>query len=486
VIEQAAYTNHGAYVRCVTEVVNQARRAGDLRGSLASGIVRKAARSSVAQARVARTLLPGPGENGFDPELADLDAQYDRQFHTFHAAPFGMSLDVHVDLDADEERALISDFMADPAHGSGPEAFQEFSGKDVFDVVDHYSEVGDLGMFGGLTAAGDAFRYASLRDACTRPPCPEVETARSRVIQLLEVLHVAHAITGENGVVVRGLFRRGMPRRGGDPETIPLFDSNGNPNPPCSAKPENPTFAPFEQRLRFREDATQTVPGDPASGRFPDWIWMDNASKDQLTGWVYARGAVWDVVRTDPSIPDELKLRLQADATRMARRLMRVAGPVGLDLSIIDGDGCATTFHDVNPEELEGAGLRAGPPPTPVLTGAARTLTAFDAPPYWNVSRNNCDAGELAAGACIGLDGTLIEIAPVPGRGGAIVAVRPVPRGIRPPSNFEWRSNPYSVNGGGGDRLNPGGDFRGAYWLGRFLVRGQDGSINLAQGARGR
>jgi hypothetical protein len=136
--------------------------------------------------------------------------------------------------------------------------------------------------------------------------------------------------------------------------------------------------------------------------------------------------------------------------------------------------------------DLVYAGLRAGPPPTPVLTGAARTLTAFDAPPYWNVSRNNCDAGELTAGACIGLDGTAIEIAPVPGRGGAIVAVDPVPRGIRPPSNFEWRSNPYSVNGGGGDRLNPGGDFRGAYWLGRFLVRGQDGSINLAQGARGR
>ena len=45
----------------------------------------------------------------------------------------------------------------------------------------------------------------------------------------------------------------------------------------------------------------------------------------------------------------------------------------------------------------------------------------------------------------------------------------PLPKRLRPPSNFEWRSDPRSVNGGGGVRLNPGGDFRSAYWMGRVL-----------------
>jgi len=103
------------------------------------------------------------------------------------------------------------------------------SGREVFEVVDHYGEIGDLGMFGGVAAAGDAYRYAVLRERCARrrEDCELLPDARSRLAEILEVLHVAHAITGENGVVVRGLFRRGMPRRGGDPETIPLFDAQG-------------------------------------------------------------------------------------------------------------------------------------------------------------------------------------------------------------------------------------------------------------------
>ncbi|MEN8180977.1 MAG: hypothetical protein ABFS46_00420 [Myxococcota bacterium] len=387
---------------------------------------------------------------------------------------------------------------------------------------------------------------------------------------------------------------------------------------------------------------------------------MDNASKDQLIGWVHAMGVVHDVLRDDPEFPKPLLRRLEEDAARMARRLMRVAGPQNLDLTIVDGDGCATTFHDLHPDELEGisvpgfalplivlgagqepfppgvredllafrnafngllalatmrtfchvsgaddvcsfyydelvdtrrwpeqllqtpislhdlpagsqnvvfnllgfprelealgslgidfnfetnysnvnmafvgfhgllryepdpalralyaealerslwdtgidprqprvlgqsffdflyVGLRAdGTDPETVLRGA-RTLAGFDPPPYRNPVRLNCDVVEILLRTCLGVDGTPITVAPVLGRSGALVAVDPLPKRIRPPSNFEWRSNPYAINGGGGDRINPGGDFRAAYWLGRFLERGAEGAANLSPHARGR
>jgi hypothetical protein len=660
--ERARYEGRQDYLRCVVRTALSARRSGEISGREAGRLLARSLAIPVGRGRPARTLLPGPGENGYDPGLAWLAQQYDRQFFTFHAAPFSMSLDVHVDEDDLASREAISGFLADPDAGEGPDAFREFSGRDVFDVVDHYGEIGDLGMFGGMAAAGDAFRYAVLRRSCHEQglDCAEAEEARQRLLEILEVLHVAHAITGEHGVIVRGLFRRGMPRRGGDPETIPLIDAGGAPNPPCSQKPENPTFASFSQRLRFREDATQTIPGDPASGEFPDWLWMDNASKDQLTGWVYAMGVVYDVIRDDATIPTAQRARLAEDAAAIARKLMRPAGPLGLDLTILDGDRCATTFHDLHPDELEGlsvpdivlplivngafgepfspglledleatrngfnallalatlrtfchvsgapdvcsfyydelvdarqwpelllqtpipltelpegsqavvfglldfpedlttltslgidfnhetnysnvnmafvgfygllryepdpelralyaealerslwdtginprqpralgqsffdfiyAGLRSGGTDPAAVVRGASTLGEFDPPPYLNLLRENCDEAEITQGVCLAEDGTLLNLAPSLGRNGAIVAVDALPRRIRPPSNFEWRSNPFAVNGGGGDRINPGGDFRGAYWLGRHLRRGEAGAVNLAAGARGR
>jgi hypothetical protein len=132
------------------------------------------------------------------------------------------------------------------------------------------------------------------------------------------------------------------------------------------------------------------------------------------------------------------------------------------------------------------AGLRSGGTDPAAVVRGASTLGEFDPPPYLNLLRENCDEAEITQGVCLAEDGTLLNLAPSLGRNGAIVAVDALPRRIRPPSNFEWRSNPFAVNGGGGDRINPGGDFRGAYWLGRHLRRGEAGAVNLAAGARGR
>ena len=121
---------------------------------------------------------------------------------------------------------------------------------------------------------------------------------------------------------------------------------------------------------------------------------------------------------------------------------------------------------------------------------AAFDLNAFRTPPYYDIAIENCDAEEIAAGQCLAVDGvTVIELAgvhlggqfyPFTGHNGTLEASEPVPRAIRPPSDFDWRSSPYDVNGGGGMGLEPGGDFLAAYWLGRFLRRGTDASINTS------
>jgi hypothetical protein len=65
-----------------------------------------------------------------------------------------------------------------------------------------------------------------------------------------------------------------------------------------------------------------------------------------------------------------------------------------------------------------------------------------------------------------------------------VVAIDPLPMRLRPPSNFEWRSDPHSVNGGGSSRLNPGGEVYAAYWMGRFLQAGTSGFENVSPIAR--
>jgi hypothetical protein len=48
------------------------------------------------------------------------------------------------------------------------------------------------------------------------------------------------------------------------------------------------------------------------------------------------------------------------------------------------------------------------------------------------------------------------------------------------------RSDPRTVNGGSSIRLDPGGDFQAAYWMGRALVAAPSGAANLSPVARPR
>jgi hypothetical protein len=544
----------------------------------------------------AQSLIPGPGQAGSNAALHDLAASYERQMHIFNAAPFGVSLDAFVPDTND--RNLVAAFLAQSATLDFL-AFTTAMGspRTVDDVISSYDEHGDLGMFGGVPAAADAFRYAVLRDSGA--PAAEVDAARNDMLEAIASFHVYANVTGEPGTIARGIRR--TTESGDPPEPLPASCANS-----------------WERGANvWRTDR---------SGSHPDWYWMDNTSKDQMIGYVFALGAFWDVVATDATIADSVRSDLQADALAMGRSLMQaveVRPGTMIDLVIRDANGCITRHHDLNAREvpLDGSAplvlaetstnrigfnalaalgivrtlvhvsgdavlrdyyydelIAARGYPTVLTTGAARvrnmfantcigtclvtnfsnvnmafvsiygvlryetdpalratyraaleselwngprphmglaiqqalfnvlyagyragatddaqadnaaaSLAEWPAPPYWSPSVENCDAAETAAGSCIGIDGTTaIILDDVPARGGGLAAETALPKHLRVPNNFEWRSDPRVVNGDGGDRLNPGGDFLSAYWLGRFLVRAADSDANVSPIARNR
>jgi hypothetical protein len=535
--------------------------------------------------RAQERLVAGPAQSGYDAELESKVEGLYRQVHGLLTVEIGWGLEANV-FDPDM-RALIESFIA-----SGASDFQAQTGLHPYQVVSRYDEYGDLGMFGGVQAAGDAFRYAVLRDSGA--PAAQVDLARQRLIRAMRGLHWYHQVTGVPGVVARGI-RRATPESGDPPlpetppQTLPLFDASGKPQP---------------------ADKTPTWRAD-GSGKLPFLIWYDDSSKDQLDGWVFALGVVYDVTLGDSTIPADLVSDLIEDARAVGHGLMKKV-PIGnneADLVMMDADGRPTSFHDLSAEEVapgvvfnqptngfnawmalgimrtfyhmtgdepigrfyyedlietrgyldvaksnaalmyvgnqtnfsnvnmafvaawgllryesdpeialqarivmeeqlygpgkprQAKGLKqtffdfvfAGFRRFGVLADGATarqhgldTLREHPPAPYFTFAVDNCDDAEQQSLQCIGIDGTPIVLSPEPGRGGGLVAVDPVPMRIRPPSNFEWRSDPHRVNGGAGDRLNPGGEIVCAYWMGRFLTAAADGLDNISPDARPR
>jgi len=106
----------------------------------------------------------------------------------------------------------------------------------------------------------------------------------------------------------------------------------------------------------------------------------------------------------------------------------------------------------------------------------AALLAAFPLGPYMNRMVENCDAAELEAQQCLAVDDeTVLTFDSGLNRSGMYVSNTALDPSIRPPSNFDARSDPFELNGGGGLRLNPGGDLLAAYWMGRFLTLNPEG-----------
>lgn len=105
----------------------------------------------------------------------------------------------------------------------------------------------------------------------------------------------------------------------------------------------------------------------------------------------------------------------------------------------------------------------------PWLDQGTDTLQRFPVPPAYIGTVENCDADEIDAGVCTLDDGTQTELIAGVAHNDQLVAADPVAIEIRPRSNFDWRSNPYRVNGEGTGEVLPSSlDFRFAYWLGRW------------------
>jgi hypothetical protein len=504
----------------------------------------------------------------------DLARGYERQQDTFARSESGMNFDAFV---KESDRQLITDFFAQS------EDFETFAGRHVFTTLDSFDEHGDMGNFSGIASVGLAARLMVLKR--DNAPADEIARARDACVRAARTWHVFGAIAGP-GTIARGVRRiapigsePALP--GAIPELVPLKDSSGN-------------------ALPAKKGETWRAPVAPG---FDGWIWKDDTSKDQVSGYALAIVWLWDALKGDPAAPQDVVTAMAEDLVRFAKVLMTpIPEKEGVDLVVRDADGRLTSFGDLNSRILSGTaggvfaedsalqngfnaalamgiirgavhvsgdatlekyfyeelvGKRQYPKhavatATLMYTGestnfsnvnmlaialatlgriesdatvrgelqelienfwdngssrcAARVaqpwydvivagfgktekgevparmagaLAAYSPAPTFQRDRINCDDGEIGAGSCLAIDGTTtIALSTRKGHGGGVVAQSPVPISVRPDSNFLWRSDPHEVNGGGGNRLNPRGDWLAAYWLGRLLDR--DPTKNLS------
>lgn len=256
-----------------------------------------------------KTLIPGPGQEGYDEALGRAARRHDRQFHALNAWATGLAAELRVDAAA---RADVSRFLDE---GDGFD-FEAATGRPVA-AVGAWSK--SAGLYGGVGIAADAMRYAVLRD--TGAACDEVKTARSQLVRSLDALHVASRIDGVAGPMARSLLRVDLPTDDA-PALTPLRDEQGRPLP---IDKNNGTW---------RADQT---------GEFPQFAWEDSMSRDMLVGWVMAAAIAAEVLEGDEALPPHLLPRLRADARETGVMLMTRAAS-GYDLELQDADG-RPTFH---------------------------------------------------------------------------------------------------------------------------------------------
>ena len=247
-------------------------------------------------------LIPGPGRMGSMPRSRRRRAPTTAS--STPSAPPGGSRSTPSSRTRDD-RELVAGFLAQ--HET--DDFEEYAGKPPRAVVAVFDEHGDLGMFGGAAAAGEAFRYMALQD----------QASRADLLEAIEAFHIAATITGVPGTVARGI------RRLNEPGEMPAVEA-----PPGSLPRRRRSLRPL---------------APDGSGQYPNWIYIDNNSKDQMIGYVFALGAFWDAVAEDPAIDDPVRQQIQADARALADSLMtpvQVNPLQSADLVVRDWHQCPT------------------------------------------------------------------------------------------------------------------------------------------------
>jgi len=284
----------------------------------------------------AQHMIPGPDEPGYDAVLEEKMHRYFIAYKTFASAPFGMSLDGYVENQNDRE--VIERFVNDNPNNLGFKAFclqdincidgytayERINGAVVIEpgIIKYWDEWGDLGMFGGVAAVGEFYRYAVLKEQGY--PDADVAEARQRVFKLLDALHMAHTIHGVPGILVRGLKPKDIVP---DEILYPFTDGLGN-------------YIPEQKDNTMRDDM---------SGLYPEWSWMDSTSGDQVDGWLLMAGVAWDIISEDPDIPQNYKDQMVEDARALGDMLMAVSPESDTDMLIRDADGRLVKFCNVHP-----------------------------------------------------------------------------------------------------------------------------------------
>jgi hypothetical protein len=298
-------------------------------GLTATGVLATVLLSGAAQA--APVIAP-PGDPAYSASLASLAAGYQLQQDTFAALQMGLSLDVDVTA---AQVPTVQAFFAQTATTD----FQTFSGMQAFAVLDSFDEYEDIGNFGGIASVGVAARLMALK--AEGAPASQIDAARDAAVRAAQAWHVYGAIGG-GGVIARGIQRTTPldsstgPLPGTLPPLVPLKDSMGNPLP-------NPKVAVWRA---------------PVAPGFEGWIWLDDTSKDQVSGYSLASAWLWDALVDDPRVDPSIPKALAADLTAMAKALMLPAPEYDdIDLCIRDADGRLTDAHDLNPRQVVPTGV---------------------------------------------------------------------------------------------------------------------------------
>lgn len=282
--------------------------------------------SSIALSGAAAPILLPPGDPAFDAGLSDLAGGYQRQQDVFCTKENGLSLDVYVQA---AEVETVKTFFAQ----SASDDFEAVTGKHPYEVMIAFGEHGDEGNFAGIASVGQAARLIELR----RIGAPEAEIAEARAAAVRAAkAWTAYGTIGGPGVVARGIRRvtpwdaADPPFPGDAPALVDLKDASGNPLP-----------ADKEAVWRL-----------PVASGFDGWVWFDDTSKDQVSGYALGAMWLWDALEGDPAVEAGVRDDLAAGLVAFARALMKVAPEKGTDLCIRDADGRLTSFFDLNPRQI--------------------------------------------------------------------------------------------------------------------------------------
>jgi MYXO-CTERM domain-containing protein len=275
----------------------------------------------------AAPVIAPPGDPSFNAPLSNMAAGYQLQQDTFAALEFGLSLDVDM---ADSAVPSVQAFFAQDATTN----YQTFSGMKPFAAVAAFNEYEDIGNFAGIASVGVAARLLALE--AQGAPADSIAIARAAAVRAAQAWHI-YATIGGPGVIARGIQRTTPldastgPLPSTLPPLVPLKDGAGNPLP----NPKAPVWRA------------------PVASGYDGWIWLDDTSKDQVSGYSLAAAWLWDALAFDPLVDPSVTEALADDLTVFAKALMKPAPEYDdIDLCIRDADGRLTTNHDLNPRQI--------------------------------------------------------------------------------------------------------------------------------------